>query len=130
MKVNSIVNRGLIIVYGPMICFVGLTTCLAFWTAKNIFMSEIAEFIAAITMFGSILLSWIWWSIKIVKWKCWAFSKLKHKESVELYFRAIEVGLIWQNGSIFNKTEIWTENDKEKWSSLDSRIQQIFSNTD
>ena len=61
-----------------------------------------------------------------MKWKYWAFSKLTVEESHELYLKAIAAGLIWPVGSVFNKTEIWTKADKDKWAKLKPEIREIF----
>ncbi len=74
----------------------------------------------------AICIGWVWWSYKIVKWKCWAFSQLNLEDSCDLYIKAIEIGLIWPTGSIFNKTEIWTKKDKYNWSQIDSEIRSLF----
>jgi hypothetical protein len=75
-----------------------------------------------ITVFIAVVIGWFWWSFKIVKWKCFAFSKLTINESYQLYSKAIAAGLIWPAGSMFNKTEIWTESDKNNWLKIDSKI--------
>lgn len=121
MDIKSLINKGLIRVYLPLVFFV--ITCVI-----------IGEFlmlddtIIALILLVSVIIGWVWWSYQIVKWKCWAFSKVRKQESHDLYIKAIGVGLIWEAGSVFNKTEIWTAADKIKWSKLDPEIQKIFGN--
>lgn len=126
MKPNSLINRGLLAVYGPVISFVITSTFITNWFTSTIFKFDISDFIVAIAFILSIFISWIWWSYKIVKWKLWAFAKIEVDDRYTLYERAIQVGLIWPRGSIFNKTEIWTEQDKENWKKLDLEIREIF----
>ncbi len=57
-----------------------------------------------------ILLPWLTWSILITKWRIWAFSNVTNLN--ELHDEAIIGKLIWERGSIFEKTEI--RNSKEK----------------
>lgn len=64
----------------------------------------------------SFVLAWIFWSIKITKWKIWAFENVRNVH--ELRKRAIEANLIYEESSFLNKTEIWNSNDKEKWNEL------------
>ena len=52
--------------------------------------------------------------------------KLTIDESYELYSKAIGVGLIWPTGSVFNKTEIWTKDDLNKWMKINPQIREIF----
>lgn len=127
MKTNQLINKGLLTVYGPLVFFVIACGLIAKWFATNIIESDIADFIVMITVLISMVIGWIWWSYKIVKWKNWAFSQIGIEDSFELYEKAIGVGLIWPTGSIFNKTEIWTEKEKEKWSKLNPEIRTLFA---
>jgi hypothetical protein len=126
MNLTKLINKGLISVYGPLLIFVVFSTLITYWITKNVFKLEIADIITTIFLFFYISIGWIWWSYKIVKWKYFAFSKLTIDESYELYSKAIGVGLIWPTGSIFNKTEIWTETDKNNWLKINSEIREIF----
>ena len=126
MKLSKLINKGLITVYGPLVSFVIICGFVANVTAKNKFKIDEPIIIVALTVFFAIIVGWSWWSYRIVKWKCWAFSQIDSADSVKLYTRAIEVGLIWPKGSVFNKTEIWTNEDKRKWKSINPEIQAIF----
>ncbi|WP_417854761.1 hypothetical protein [Xanthomarina gelatinilytica] len=125
-KLKSIINKGLLSVYGPLATFVVACSLTTYWITKYSLELDKADFITAIVTITSVMIGWIWWSYKIVKWKCWAFSQLTVDESYELYLKAIGVGLIWPTGSVFNKTEIWTKEDKYNWTKLKPEIQEIF----
>ena len=92
------------------------------YTSRFLFESE---YISAGTMFAlfipGIVLAWIWWSYFVVKWKLWAYANVENVD--ELKQRAVKGGLIWPEGSIFNKTEIWTEKDR-------SRLKEIRKDKD
>lgn len=75
MNLNSIINKGLITVYGPLVSFIVACGFIANWIATNILKSDIIDFIVMATIIISIFIGWIWWGYKIVKWKYWAFSK-------------------------------------------------------
>ena len=126
MNLSRLIKKGLISVYAPLVSFVVICGFIANWIATDILKSDIVDFIIMTTVFISIAIGWTWWSYKIVKWKYFAFSKLTVDESYDLYTKAIESGLIWPTGSIFNKTEIWTKEDKKKWSNLNLEIREIF----
>lgn len=128
MKQRLIINKGLLTVYGPLVSFVVLSGFIAKWIATDILKSDFVDIIIAITILISICIGWIWWSYKIVKWKIWAFLQVEPVNSYKLYENAIGVGLIWPTGSIFNKTEIWSEKDKENWKKLKPEVQAIFEN--
>ena len=126
MNLTKLITKGIITVYGPLVSFVIICGIIANWFAINILQSEKVDFIIMVTVFIAVFIGWFWWSYKIVKWKCFAFSKLTLNESLELYSKAISAGLIWPKGSLFNKTEIWTEKDKIIWQGIDSDIREIF----
>lgn len=69
---------------------------------------------------SSIVLAWLYWSVRITKWKVWAFDNVRNVH--ELKKRAIQEKLIWTDHSPFNKTEIWNSSDKEKWKSLQDKF--------
>jgi hypothetical protein len=126
MNLSSLINKGLITVYGPLVLFVVICGFISNWIAKSVLKLEKPDFITAIIVFIAIMIGWVWWSFKIVKWKYWAFSQVQIEDGYELYEKAIEVGLIWPTGSVFNKTEIWTARDKQKWTKIEPEIKQIF----
>lgn len=127
MNTNTLVARGLLWVYGPIIAFVFVSWLVSTWLTESVLQVENPDFTKVLVLFGSIIIGWIWWSYRIVKWKYWAFSHVQPDESKKLYNRAIAVGLIWPTGSRFNKTEIWTQKDKEKWNALKPEIHHLFS---
>jgi uncharacterized membrane protein len=126
MNLTTLINKGLLTVYSPLFSFVIACTLIANWVATTILVSDIADFIVVVTFLASIGIGWIWWSYRIVKWKIWAFSQVDIEDSYSLYERAIGFGLIWPTGNFFNRTEIWTKEDKENWKQLDTEIQEIF----
>ncbi len=65
-------------------------------------------------------LGWLYWSITITKWKVWAFENVRNVH--ELKKRAVKEKLIWSDYSFWNKTEIWSAIDREKWESLQSKF--------
>jgi hypothetical protein len=67
-------------------------------------------------------LGWLYWSFMIPKWKVWAFENVRNVH--ELQKRAVREKLIWAEGSFWNKTEIWSAIDREKWESLQSKFNQ------
>lgn len=67
------------------------------------------------------LMAWVYWSFAVVKWKLWAFKNVRNRH--ELKQKAIRVGLIWNDSSFFNKTEIWTEFQKEQWKKINKKFE-------
>jgi len=50
------------------------------------------------------LLAWVWWSREVPPWRIWALRNVDDWPSLER--AAVLTGLIWPRGSIFEKTEI------------------------
>jgi hypothetical protein len=67
-------------------------------------------------------LSSLWWSIKITKWRIWAFENVRNVH--ELQKRAIQEKLIWSESSLLNKTEIRSKIDKERLNLLKSKFEK------
>lgn len=64
---------------------------------------------------------WLWWSIQITRWKILAFGHVRNVH--ELKRKAIEQQLIWNDSSWFNKTEIWSQEQKQKWLKIEKKFQ-------
>lgn len=63
---------------------------------------------------------WLWWSIQITRWKILAFSNVRNVH--ELKRKAIEQQLIWNDDSWFNKTEIWSSEQIDKWQEIEYKF--------
>lgn len=68
----------------------------------------------------SIFASWIVWSIQVPKWKVWAYTQVDDIE--ELKRSAVESKLIWNDSSIFTRTEIWNKKQKLAIQKLKDKI--------
>ena len=68
------------------------------------------------------LAGWLYWSIAIPKWRIWAFQNVDKRNWRELKNKAIREKLIWPDNSIFNKTELRTEKQKDKLNRIEEEI--------
>lgn len=57
------------------------------------------------------LVAWVFWSFMITKWRIWAYSRVSDIE--ELKKQAVDGGLIWKDGSFFERTEIRTAEQRQ-----------------
>lgn len=126
MSINQLILRGFVVVYFPIILLVVLSICSAYWISLEVFHVDNPEDFAGITGCVSPIVGWLWWSYKIVKWKCWAFTNIEENKFIDLYNKAVRIGLIWPTGHIFNKTEIWTKQDFEMWSQVKPAARVLF----
>jgi len=80
------------------------------------------------TIFVGLLLGfvagWLYWSLAISKWRIWAFGNVDKRNWAELKNKAIHEKLIWPDNSVFIKTELRTEKQKE----LINKIQEGIPN--
>lgn len=74
-----------------------------------------------ISIVVAFLLSWLWWSIMITRWRLWAFDKVRNVH--ELKRKAIQELLIWKDNNFFEKTEIRTAKQAEKWILLQKKFE-------
>lgn len=125
-NLKSLINKGLVDIYLPIIIIVASLMSLIYLTSILFFEIENPNIIMILGTIVSIAIGWLWWSYKIVKWKILALSELDFEESKELYYKAINAGLIWPKGNVFNKTEIWSDENKSKWLKIESEIRNIF----
>jgi hypothetical protein len=102
---------GMLLMFGIL----GLTFLLGFQNENRLWIWPVG-------ITSSIILPWIFWSVRITKWKVWAFDNVRNVH--ELKKRAIQEKLIWPDSSLLKKTEIWNSEDKQKWESLQDKFQR------
>jgi hypothetical protein len=56
-----------------------------------------------------VILACLVWGFMVTRWRIWAFTQVRNVH--ELKKRAIQEKLIWPEGSVFEKTEIRTQED-------------------
>ena len=101
-------------VFGIMLLGFGLTMYLM-TIVKNVWIFPIG-------FVSTIALMWLWWSLVITKWRIWAFGNCRNVH--ELKRKAIEQKLIWDDNSWFNKTEIWSNEQRQKWIEIEKKFIQ------
>lgn len=119
VTVNKAIRRGHLIVNVPV--FVTIVGCpiIAFYLSKQNIIPNWGIAIAFIICF---VFAWLIWSYMITKWRIWAFESVRNVH--ELKKRAIQEKLIWDDGSIFEKTEIRSRNDKIKIRKLEKKFEK------
>lgn len=116
VSVGEALKRGQLMINVPITGFMFLCIGLTIYLSINY---AIYWFIP-IGFLLAFVLSWFYWSIMITKWRLWAFSNVRNVH--ELRQRAVEGKLIWQEGSIYEKTEIRSKKEREKWKNLQSKF--------
>lgn len=73
-------------------------------------------------IFIGFLSGWLYWSFMITKWRLWAFENVRNVHELEK--RAVLANLIWPANSFFEKTEIRSAAEREKWKILQAKFRQ------
>lgn len=119
ISVNKAINRGHLIVNIPVFTSMfGIPALALYLSSKNL----IPKWGIGIGFVLGFLIAWLVWSFMITKWRIWAFKNVRNVH--ELKKRAVQEKLIWNDGSIFEKTEIKTFEDKEKLNKLENKFEK------
>lgn len=118
ISVDKAIKRGHLIVNVPVFLFIIGCPSLAFYLLKQNLIPVWGMVIAIPIGF---ILAWFIWSFMITKWRIWAFENVRNVN--ELKKRAIQEKLIWNDRSIFEKTEIRTHEDNEQLKNLEKKFE-------
>lgn len=119
ITVDKAIMRGHLIVNVPV--FIAIMGC----PALAVYLSElnlIPGWGIGIAFLIGFVLAWLIWSFMITKWRVWAFENVRNVH--ELKKRAIQEKLIWNDGNIFEKTEIRNYEDKRKLNKLEKKFER------
>jgi len=117
ITVDKAIKRGHLVINVPVFFLMMGTPCVAMYLFSE---KLIPNWGIAVSFLIGFLLAWFYWSYGITKWRIWAFENVRNVH--ELKKKAIEQGLIWKDKSWFNKTEIKTDSDKQKWTELEKKF--------
>ena len=119
ISVDKAINKGHLIVNIPVfVTMFGIPILGNYLSTNGILPSWVFGF----SILAGFVLAWLVWSIIITKWRIWAFKNVQNVH--ELKKRAVQEKLIWSDGSIFEKTEIKTKNDKKQLLILEKKFEQ------
>jgi uncharacterized membrane protein YciS (DUF1049 family) len=119
ISINKAINRGHLIVNIPVfISMFGIPSLAFFLSHKNL----IPNWGIGISFIIGFIAAWLVWSLMITKWRIWAFENVRNVH--ELKKRAIAEKLIWNDGKIFEKTEIRSSNQKRKLKLLENKFEK------
>lgn len=119
ISVNKAISRGHLIVNTPVfVCIIGIPSLSFYLSNQNL----IPKWGIGIGFILGFVFAWFVWSFMITKWRIWAFKNVRNVH--ELKKRAIQEKLIWNDGNIFEKTEIRTFEDKEELKKLEKKFEE------
>ena len=119
VSVDKAIKRGHLMVNVPvMLCLIGFPALGIYLSTKG-YIPDWALLLAIVLGIG---LGWLIWSIMITKWRIWAFEHVRNVH--ELKKRAIHEKLIWDDGHVFEKTEIRSKQDQRKLDELQIKFRE------
>ncbi|MEP5341583.1 MAG: hypothetical protein ABJL44_03290 [Algibacter sp.] len=119
ISVSKAISRGHLIVNIPVfISMFGIPSLAFYLSHKNL----IPNWGIGISFIIGFIAAWLVWSLMITKWKIWAFENVRNVH--ELKKRAIAEKLIWNDGKIFEKTEIRSSEQKKKLKLLEKKFEK------
>ncbi len=117
ISVNEAISRGHLMVNVPVfICIIGIPALSFYLSNQNL----IPKWGIGIGFVLGFVIAWLVWSFMITKWRIWAFGNVRNVH--ELKKRAIQEKLIWNDGNVFEKTEIRTLEDKKELKKLEKKF--------
>lgn len=119
VTVDDAISKGHRMVNYPVMVIIFVTIGVTFYLSNQ---KIIPTWGILVGLILAVVIAWLWWSFMITKWRLWAFENVRNVH--ELKKRAIQERLIWANDSIFEKTEIRTEVDKEQLKTLSNKFEQ------
>ncbi len=66
----------------------------------------------------TLIITWLFWSFKITKWRIFAYDQLEESDLDEFHYKAVKAKLLWPQGSVFEKTEIRNHSEKVRIDSI------------
>ena len=108
ITVAAAVRRGTLIVNGPVMALLAVPGLLVVMSAKPLTaMLGSRDAVSSLTLATFALgfvLAWTWWSLSVPRWRLWAYERVDDIPALKAH--AIRAGLIWPDGSVFQRTEI------------------------
>ena len=76
---------------------------------------------------GGFVAAWLWWSITVPRWRLWAYERVHDLDALRR--SAVEVGLTWPGGHIFERTEIKSKAMRAKQMALEETPSKLMKAT-
>lgn len=119
-SIKEVILWGQVVVNIPAIAIAFSLVILAF-NFEDLFLTEPFDLhiiwrmlIVFVAFIIGIILSWLYWSIAVPKWRVWAYKNVKKKEWEDLMWAAVDAKLIWTPGHPLEATEIRGEEATEE----------------
>ncbi len=123
VSVDKAISRGQKTVYLPLIFIFIFVMLVPVYLCLEYGFPDSLIFFA---IFAALLSSWLYWNLAIVRWRLWAFRKVRNVHQLQSF--AMREKLFWPAGHFINKTVIWTRSQRGEWKQLEHKflIEDVF----
>ena len=77
----------------------------------------LAPAVGVVGLAAGFVLAWLWWTLAVPRWRVWAYERVG--DIGELKQQAVMGGLLWPDGSFFERTEIRSPAQKRRIAELE-----------
>lgn len=119
VSVDEAIARGHRMVTYPVTAIFIVVMTVSFYL---VFQEIVPVRVGGLGVAASLLLSWLYWSFIVTKWRLWAFENVRNVHELEK--RAEQEKIIWSIKGVFEKTEIRSVAEQEKWTLLQEKFKQ------
>ena len=113
ISVSAAMVCGLLYVNGPVsvLMFTPMIWCLAYfpWLSRTLGTEWYVFFAFCLVFLVGVACGWIWWAYAVPRWRLWAYERVR--DIAKLKVRAVQVGLTWPDGHLFERTEFRSESN-------------------
>jgi hypothetical protein len=117
LTVNKAIMRGQLVVNIPVMIIMFGTGYVLYQLSSSHLVHKLVFLPGSFVL--APLIAWVYWSFAITKWRIWALTNVE--DHFELKQDAITGGLIWEDGSFFERTEIRSAKEKKIIYELEKR---------
>lgn len=104
ISISKAIGFGTLFVNVPVLSFLIGGISITILCLKHTIFPKEYEFLSLLGFTLSFIFAWLWWSFSVPLWRYWAYQRVE--SILELKSSAIAAGLIWPEGSFFERTEI------------------------
>ena len=118
--VDKAITRGQLVINLPVIIIL-ITTIGVFLSFQR--KLGYPEYFTLLGLLSGFILSWLYWSLSVARWKVWAYSNVNDLELLKN--EAVKANIIWPEGNFFNRTIIYSRSQRNQLIELENKNYRI-----
>lgn len=119
LSVRAAIAIGTLVVNGPVLFFMcGPVGAFGFAVERGA-VSRDYNWVGLLVFAAGFVAAWAWWSFAVPRWRLWAYQRVD--DIPPLKVRAVQVGLTWPDGHLFERTEMRSSDIQRRQAELEGR---------